>query len=60
MIRVSTSYLHMAVLIRGRKFDQRRDKQLLKRLYNTYSYIILIIPLFDKHVHLHEIDRVLS
>ena len=44
MIRVSTSYLHMAVLIRGREFDQRRDKQLLKRLYNTYIYIILTHP----------------
>ena len=44
MIRVSTNYLHVAVLIRGREFDKRRDKQLLKRLYNTYSYIILTCP----------------
>ena len=44
MIRVSTSYLHMALLIRGREFDQRRDKQYLKKLYNTYSYIMLTRP----------------
>ena len=44
MIRVSIKYLHVAVLIRGREFDKGRDKQLLKRLYNTYSYIILTRP----------------
>ena len=27
-----------------REFDKGRDKQLLKRLYNTYSYIILTRP----------------
>ena len=32
MIRVSTNYLHVSVLIRGREFDKMRDKQLLKRL----------------------------
>ena len=45
MIRVSTNYLHVAVLIRGREYDKRGDKQLLKSLYNTYSYIILTRPL---------------
>ena len=33
MIRVPTSYLHMAVLI-GREFDKRRN---IKLLYNIYS-----------------------
>ena len=33
--RVSTNYLHMANS--GREFDKRRDKEILKRLYNIYS-----------------------
>ena len=36
--RVSTNYLHMTVPIGGGGgFDERRDKELLKRLYNIYN-----------------------
>ena len=30
---------------RGREFDRRRDKELLKRLYNIYVQLILTPPL---------------
>ena len=40
---VSINYLHMPVPIGGREFDKKRDRELLKRLYNLTPKVMVIL-----------------